>query len=112
MRRKQVELDLKHFFQTAKFLLQFGYLNISNPTDSAGANDKNSPVFKKAIRRLQWFGSIPVTGVIDSKTLQLISTSRCGVRDPPPPSSRGIGEFKLQGSSWKKKVCLHIDRVR
>ena len=98
-------------FQTSQFLVQFGYVDISNPTETAGAGDQNSPVFRKAIRTLQWFGGIPVTGIIDRKTLELISTSRCGMKDPPPPSSRWIGEFKKQGTYWKKRVGLfHLQR--
>jgi len=91
--------------KAAKFLLKFGYLDILKEQDSAGANDPASPAFKNAVKRLQRFGNIPVTGRIDSKTLELISKSRCGVKDPSLPSSRrrrSVGEFNLQGTKWEK----------
>lgn len=105
---KQFIVGKSILFQAAKFLLKFGYLDILKEQDSAGANDPSSPAFKNAVKRLQRFGNIPVTGLIDSKTLELISKSRCGVKDPSMPSSRrkrSVGEFNLQGTKWEKLVC-------
>ena len=92
-------------------MLKFGYFDILKGKDNAGANDPTSPAFKNAIKRLQRFGNIPVTGDLDSKTVELISKSRCGVKDPSLPvarTRRSIGEFNLQGTKWKKTVCIII----
>ena len=111
---KRLILCKSILFQTAKFLLKFGYFDVLKESNSAGANDPSSPAFINAVRRLQRFGNIPVTGIIDSKTLELISKSRCGVKDPSLPSSRrkrSVGEFNLQGTKWKKLVCPNYFRV-
>lgn len=36
---------------------------------------------KNAIRKLQEFGGIPPTGIIDDKTKKLLKSPRCGVAD-------------------------------
>ena len=46
-------------------MLKYGYLNSS---EMALVKYENSPMFKKAMMRLQRFGHIPMTGNIDTET--------------------------------------------
>nr|XP_024218958.1 matrix metalloproteinase-2-like [Halyomorpha halys] len=39
------------------------------------------PKFKEAIKEVQKFGGIEITGELDNKTLELMSAKRCGVQD-------------------------------
>lgn len=90
----------------ASFLLKFGYLEEDNDK-VGGALSPNSVAFRASIRRLQRFGNIPVTGKIDAATIKLINTDRCGLKD----SSNGvIGRFSLQGTIWKKRVSLTLNK--
>lgn len=97
-------------FQALSFLAKFGYLEKKNSTDSAGGRDVNSPEVRKAIEDLQRFGSLPVTGKLDAETLELVSQKRCGLEDPVKKLNSGneIGQFYLQGTYWKKKVCMQF----
>ena len=85
---------------------KYGYLNSS---EMALVKDENSPMFKKAMMRLQRFGHVPMTGNIDTETMKLLNKSRCGVQDPDLTgrTKRNVGEFNLQGSIWRKKVILY-----
>ena len=81
-------------------MVKFGYLTDDNDK-VGGALSPNSPEFQASIRRLQRFGNIPVTGKIDTATIKLINTDRCGLKDS---SNSVMGRFNLQGTIWKKRV--------
>lgn len=92
-----------------KYMNKYGYLNSS---EMALVKDENSPMFKKAMMRLQRFGHVPMTGNIDTETMKLLNKSRCGVQDPDLTgiTKRNVGEFNLQGSIWRKKdLTYRID---
>ena len=89
----------------ASFLLRFGYLIEGNNSKSREEINPTSEEFQRSIKNLQRFANIPVTGRIDAATIQLINTDRCGVKDRYP---NAVGEFKLQGTSWKKRVRCSI----
>ena len=78
-----------------------------NSSEMALVKDENSPMFKKAMMRLQRFGHIPMTGNINTETTKLLDKSRCGVKDPDLTTSgiskRNVGEFNLLGGIWRKK---------
>ncbi|KAJ7357479.1 hypothetical protein OS493_024995, partial [Desmophyllum pertusum] len=95
------------YLQAAKFLLDFDYIDLPKPSEAGSASDPNSPLFKEAISRLQWFGNINVTGKLDSETVKLINTDRCGVKDPRVPPGASVGEFNLQGTSWDKREITY-----
>ncbi|XP_051965623.1 matrix metalloproteinase-28 [Xyrauchen texanus] len=56
------------------FLERYGYLHEDNETHSAAE-------VKSAIREFQWLSHLPVTGRLDSATLQKMTSPRCGVND-------------------------------
>ncbi|KAG7157008.1 matrix metalloproteinase-17-like [Homarus americanus] len=64
-----------------KFMQQFGYV-------PKGDNDTDflftSQSLEEAIKRMQRFGNIPQTGLIDNATLVLMETPRCGLPDMDP----------------------------
>jgi len=80
-----------------------------NPNSIDPLDDPSSHAFKKALKRLQKFARIPVTGDFDEETVKLLETSRCGMKDPVPPDSRkkrssSVGDFTLHSSYWLKTV--------
>ena len=96
-------------FQAIGYLLQYGYLEKKNFSDSAGSTHIDVTEVKRAIQDLQRFGNLAVTGELNRETLELLGKKRCGLKDPVKKlntvTSNPIGQFYLQGTYWKKKVC-------
>lgn len=76
--------------------MKFGYMNRS--TDGAGALRTEQSV-REAIRDLQQFSGLPVTGRLDDATLKLLRTPRCGLPDVVNPIHRKK-RFTIQGQRW------------
>lgn len=55
-----------------------------------------------AVRKLQEFNGLPVTGELDEATLALTAAKRCGFPDLGQPKSTagGLAEFSAQGNKW------------
>lgn len=63
-----------------KYLGRFGYLtDASQETGPASLTSRETYV--QALKRLQRMANIPETGEVDSKTYELLSKPRCGVKD-------------------------------
>ncbi|XP_067306137.1 matrix metalloproteinase-28 [Pseudorasbora parva] len=72
--------------QAQGFLERYGYLQKERETHHHTAE------IKSAIREFQWLSQLPVTGWLDSDTLEKMSSARCGVKD--------VGSH----SSWSQRV--------
>ena len=59
------------------------------PRPRAGAFDDKT---ERALMRFQEFNHLPVTGVLDAATLELMTKPRCGFPD--------VADFTLQGNKW------------
>ncbi|XP_054289089.1 matrix metalloproteinase-2-like [Macrosteles quadrilineatus] len=70
---------------TLRYLMNFGYLPAS---DMETGNLRTDDQLKEAIRNLQMFANITVTGEVDNATRGLMRRRRCGVSDLPDPGSR------------------------
>ncbi|XP_061401435.1 matrix metalloproteinase-2-like, partial [Musca vetustissima] len=89
------------------YLMEFDYLPKSDFETGALRTEEQ---FKDAIKHLQRFGNIPVTGELDSETRKLIKRPRCGVGDSKQtlafsPDNLHHGRMKryvLQGPKWDK----------
>lgn len=86
--------------QALDYLGKFGYLQ--GPSSETG-NLMNKEDLHKAIRNLQKFGNIPVTGEIDQRTKELLQKPRCGNKDTTEDSSERIRRYVLAPSKWDKK---------
>uniref|UniRef100_A0A1B0G123 Peptidoglycan binding-like domain-containing protein n=1 Tax=Glossina morsitans morsitans TaxID=37546 RepID=A0A1B0G123_GLOMM len=90
------------------YLMEFDYLPKSDIETGALRTEEQ---LKEAIRNLQRFGNIPVTGEIDAATRKLIRKPRCGVGDSNQTTtfspdnlhhSHRIKRYVLQGPKWDK----------
>ncbi|XP_046688480.1 matrix metalloproteinase-2-like [Homalodisca vitripennis] len=70
---------------TLRYLMTFGYLPAS---DLETGNLRTDDQLRDAIRSLQAFGNIPVTGDVDEATEKLMASPRCGVSDERAPDAR------------------------
>jgi len=60
------------------FLMQFGYLPQS---DLETGNLRSEDQIRDAIKTMQVFGNLPVTGEVDASTRELMTKPRCGLPD-------------------------------
>ena len=116
-----------------KYLAQFGYLPTSDPRKALLLTEDG---VSKALKRLQKFGGVNQTGVLDDDTIELIKTPRCGLKDNLDednlenleilevgdedieeneeeereayfPTRKRKKRFALQGSRWKTKLLTY-----
>ncbi|MCP9258567.1 Matrix metalloprotease domain-containing protein [Dirofilaria immitis] len=66
--------------QEIDYLQQFGYLPKPKPGVAAMLSET---MIEEAIRELQLYGKIPITGKMDAATRELMSRKRCGLSDRP-----------------------------
>ncbi|XP_033231407.1 matrix metalloproteinase-2-like isoform X2 [Belonocnema kinseyi] len=83
--------------KTIKFMKMFGYLP---------SNERSESLYKEnalvdAIKNLQKFGNIPMSGRIDNETSKLMKTPRCGVADIQLKGSRRK-RYIVGSEGWKK----------
>ena len=85
------------------YLASFGYIDA--PKNENTAQLMTDSALTKAIRGFQEFAGLNVTGTLDAKTVELMNTPRCGIRDNVGPSSnaRRKKRYAHQGSRWNKR---------
>ena len=108
------------------FLTKYGYLPRAEEGKSFLMTDDG---VKNAIKQMQKYGGLNQTGIIDEKTLELMSSPRCGVPDVAESFENliDVGDedtdetndehggyfpsrkkrYALQGSRWKKRVLSY-----
>ena len=80
-----------------EYLTRFGYLPHSNmQNEKIDITDQ----MKDAMKKLQWFAGLNITGKIDKKTVELINRKRCGTEDL---SGGGINTMSPQVKAIEKK---------
>ena len=83
------------------YLTRFGYLPQSDLETGAL---RTMQQLEDAIRNLQGFAGINMTGVLDARTKQLIGQERCGVQDVSlgyrNKRSIRVKRYNLQGQRW------------
>lgn len=116
-----------------KYLSQFGYLPTPDPRKALLLTEDG---VSKALKKLQKFGGVNQTGILDDDTIELIKTPRCGMKDVLDDDNlqnleiREVGDdeseeysaeerktyfpakkrkkrFALQGSRWKTRFLTY-----
>ena len=82
------------------FLVKYGYI----PKDDTRAGSiRSANYLKDAIKRLQKFAGLPVTGIVDEATINLINRPRCGLPDYFSSDIRNrVKRYSLKGPKWEK----------
>lgn len=87
--------------------MEFGYLPKSS---GETGNLRTEEQLRDAIRSLQRYGNIPVTGRIDERTRMLLRAPRCGVPDFDTRDFKARGRhrsrskrFVIQGQKWENE---------
>uniref|UniRef100_T1J720 Peptidase metallopeptidase domain-containing protein n=1 Tax=Strigamia maritima TaxID=126957 RepID=T1J720_STRMM len=90
------QLDSATMAGAVDFLTKYGYLP---PTDLNAGNLRTEEQLKDAIRAMQRYAGISETGVVDERTINIMSRRRCGVPDVVGTSDR-VRRYALQGGKW------------
>lgn len=78
--------------------MNFGYIP---PSDRETGNLRTEQQLRDAIRNLQNFAHIPVTGELDENTIKLMKKPRCGLPDIPYYSTgKRKKRYTLHGQKW------------
>ncbi|NP_001296676.1 matrix metalloproteinase-14-like precursor [Hydra vulgaris] len=84
--------------KTLDYLANLGYYTLSTEVGSIN----NEKEIRNSIENLQRFAGIPVSGILDAPTQELIETPRCGLPDFKKPNESRNRRYTLQGTTWKK----------
>lgn len=79
------------------YLTQFGYLPQSDLETGALRTLRQ---LQDAVRNLQGFAGIPMTGQLDQQTKELLVKKRCGVQDVATGFRNRRKRYSLQGQRW------------
>merc|ERR1712142_979792 len=83
--------------EAVEYLTQFGYI----PTKGDGVEASvDITVLNEAVKDFQIFTGLDPTGKLDSETIKLMKSPRCGNEDR-------VSNYVLGGSKWKKKVLTY-----
>ena len=86
---------------------QYGYLAGGSPAGSALHTEE---AVGRAVRALQEWGGLHPSGRLDSDTLALLSTPRCGNPDPAQARQK---RYVIGGRGWtKRRITYKYDRYR
>lgn len=102
------KICIPSYFLQENYLMEFGYLPKSSIETG---NLRTEEQFKESLKKLQANANIPVTGLIDENTIQLMKKKRCGLPDDPQTPgfyatdgnlSRRSKRYVIQGPKWSK----------
>lgn len=86
-----------------RYMMKYGYLPAS---DMETGNLRTERQLREAIKTMQRFGHIPITGELDEATRKLLRTPRCSLPDVLPGEGddlrRRVRRFVKQGKKWDK----------
>ena len=90
------------FLLFQNYLTNFGY--VSGPSQEA-ENLMSESVKIESIKRFQMFANLPVTGIFDHRTMEMMEKPRCGNSDKPVLNDWDTGRRKryiLSESKWRR----------
>ncbi|XP_053328263.1 matrix metalloproteinase-25 [Spea bombifrons] len=93
----------KHISQGVDWLTRYGYLP---PPDPFSAQQQTLDALKEALRTMQMFAGVPVTGEMDDETFRMMQKPRCSLPDVIMSSEvprRRRRRYAFSGTVWEKK---------
>ena len=78
--------------------------------DARAGQLRTNDELKEGIKMFQLYAGIPMTGVVDDKTMEMMEMPRCGMPDfgRSDRTKRRRRRYAVQGSVWEKKVSLQM----
>ena len=90
------------------YLTKFGYLPQSNLETGAMRTEQH---MRDAVKNLQFFAGINVTGEVDQTTVDLMMAPRCGVPDVSHPGISLLDMCKTNMDNTVKHTCTSINKI-
>uniref|UniRef100_A0A3Q3QP03 Peptidase metallopeptidase domain-containing protein n=1 Tax=Monopterus albus TaxID=43700 RepID=A0A3Q3QP03_MONAL len=92
----------KIFFKDSSLLSEIEYLQkfYNLPKKPSGRIRRSGPSFTSKVKDMQSFFGLNATGVLDSETLEVMRSPRCGVPDVEEYSN-------AQGTRWNKNIITY-----
>ncbi|XP_058812024.1 matrix metalloproteinase-2-like [Topomyia yanbarensis] len=89
------------------FMRRFGYLE-KGPNQAEALYSEEAVV--EAIKNIQHYGALPETGQLDQRTIQLMSSPRCGVVDLGHHQENSIRHrrYVIGSESWRKRKITYF----
>ena len=88
---------------------KFGYLeapaNLNEGLQAEFLYSENSLI--EGVKNIQKFGGLEQTGIVDEKTIKLMSSPRCGVKDIENYRERRK-RYVIGGKNWKKRKISYL----
>merc|ERR1719336_2164771 len=90
------------------YLMKYGYMEVPSP-ETRSAQILSPDGLLDYILEFQAFAGLPRTGVLDARTIEMMNTPRCGVKDfiGPGSGAKRKKRYALQGSRWKVKELTY-----
>jgi len=89
------------------YLMKYGYMDVQRET-AKSAPLLSQDGLRDYIKEFQSFAGLPQTGDLDAKTVELMKTPRCGVKDIVGKGATARKKrYALQGSRWKVKTLTY-----
>jgi hypothetical protein len=87
----------------------FGYLQEPSPQSEGLTADflYAEDAIQNGIKNIQKFGAIETTGVLDEKTVKLLSAPRCGVKDVLNARERRK-RYIIGSKNWGKRQITYL----
>ncbi|XP_028398595.1 72 kDa type IV collagenase-like [Dendronephthya gigantea] len=92
------------------YLTRLGYLSMPDPR--AGRLRSNAEL-REGIKMFQLYTGLPMTGVVDKKTMEMMAKPRCGMPDfGRTDSTKRRRRYAVQGTIWQKKELTYMNDGR
>lgn len=102
---KNITRTNKEIEKAVRWLEQFGYLSESL---NSGEVVPPSQDMKKALRKMQRYAQLPVTGVLDDATIAQMNKPRCGDKDFYPAGTTRVKRYILLRMRWQRGRQIDI----
>lgn len=90
-----LQYKTRRFVDVDGYLAQFGYIYKNE-------NINNTGYRSRSIKRFQRFAHLPITGVIDDESMDLMLEPRCGVPDMTMPPSKRVKRYNLHDKKLER----------
>jgi hypothetical protein len=78
--------------------------------DTRAGHLRTNEELREGIKTFQLYAGIPVTGVVDEKTMRMMALPRCGMPDfGRSDRTKRRRRYAVQGTVWWEKVGLHLE---
>jgi hypothetical protein len=77
--------------------------------DSRAGELRTTEEVREGLKQFQLYAGIPMTGVVDDKTMEMMALPRCGMPDfGRSDRTKRRKRYAIQGTKWNKSVSKSV----